>query len=77
MFPLRTGRPDDYDFFYRVDREDEGISLDFKASWTPDQWVGYRALVRSFLTDAGKVVFVAEDSAAGADRPDRRPLPQP
>ena len=65
MIRIRPGRDGDFDLLYRVDVEDEGISVDFKAGWTPEQWADYRVRIRSFLIDADKAVFIAEDAPAG------------
>jgi ribosomal protein S18 acetylase RimI-like enzyme len=60
VYVIRPGRLDDFAFLYAVDREDEGISADFKAAWTEEEWESYRQRIRTYLSASDKVTLIAE-----------------
>ena len=66
MFVIRRGRLEDFPFLYEVDVKDEGISVDFKAAWTLEDWESYRQRLRMYLSSIDKVTFIAENTSARA-----------
>lgn len=62
MLQLRRGTLADFDFLYKVDVDDEGISADFKAGWSEQQWESLRQRLRSLLSDDEAASFLFEDA---------------
>lgn len=61
MLRIRPAQASDFDFLYRVDVRDEGITEDHRSDWTEAHWEEHSRLVRSFTTDSEKVAFICED----------------